>query len=95
MITALRLRLADVHWLYKPRKFLQACDVVKRYADHFVQKALQGTPEEEESEEASDAREFIVELYKELKDSGLVRDQLVNVLLAGRDTTACTMSWVL
>ena len=36
---------------------------------------------------------FVIELYKDLQDFWLVRDQLVNVLIAGRDTTACLMSW--
>ena len=36
-------------------------------------------------------REFIVGLYKELGDTALVRDQLVTVLAAGRDTTACLL----
>ncbi len=38
---------------------------------------------------------FIRDLYDELRDQVLVRDQLVNVLLAGRDTTACLLSWTL
>lgn len=36
---------------------------------------------------------FINHLYAELKDLILVRDQLVNILAAGRDTTACLISW--
>ncbi|KAF8853501.1 cytochrome P450 [Acephala macrosclerotiorum] len=46
-------------------------------------------------EEASQKYPFILDLYNEYQDSVLVRDQLVNVLLAGRDTTACTMSWAI
>ena len=38
---------------------------------------------------------FIRSLFDELKDRKLVRDQLVNVLLAGRDTTAGLLSWTL
>jgi cytochrome P450 len=93
-ISAIRLRLADFHWLYKPKKFRKSCDVVKAYADRFVAQALKSL--ENQGEEAALAQyPFILDLYRDLKYPVLVRDQLVNVLIAGRDTTACLMSWTL
>jgi cytochrome P450 len=94
MISAIRLRLADLHWLYTPRKFTKACDNVKRYATHFVNKAL-SNKDGINSSQSSEGIALILDLYQELKDPLLVRDQLMHVLIAGRDTTACTMSWVL
>lgn len=94
MISALRLRLADFHWLYKPRKFRDACAVVKQYAGHFVAQALRAR-EEIGQEAAYEKYPFILDLYADLKDQVLVRDQLVHVLIAGRDTTACLMSWAM
>jgi cytochrome P450 len=94
LVCALRLRLADFHWLYKPKKFRNACGVVKQFANHFVAKAL-ADAEKNGKEAASTRYPFILDLYEELKEPSLVRDQLVNVLIAGRDTTACLMSWVL
>lgn len=44
---------------------------------------------------ASDRYVFIRNLFDELGDRALVRDQLVNVLLAGRDTTAGTLAYTL
>ena len=38
---------------------------------------------------------FIDALIARTRDPKLIRDQLVNVLLAGRDTTACLLSWTL
>ncbi|CAG8900248.1 unnamed protein product [Penicillium egyptiacum] len=93
-ISAIRLRLADLEWIYKPAKFREACAVVKRYASHFVQLALDDM-EKNGEEAASEKHAFILELYKEMRDPVLVRDQLVHVLIAGRDTTACLMSWAL
>lgn len=93
-ISAIRLRLADLHWLYTPAKFTKACDDVKRYATHFVNKAL-SYKEGVSSSQSSEGIALILDLYRELKDPLLVRDQLIHVLIAGRDTTACTMSWVL
>ena len=93
-VTAIRLRLAEFCWLYTPKKFLESCDVVKHTADHFVQKALQHE-RMHGREEALKCYPFILELMEDLNDPIRVRDQLVNVLLAGRDTTACTLSWTL
>ncbi len=94
MISALRLRLADFHWLYKPKKFRDACAVVKQYADHFVGQALKAR-DKIGQEAAYEKYPFILDLYEHLKDPFLVRDQLVHVLIAGRDTTACLMSWAM
>ncbi|KAE8443610.1 hypothetical protein EG329_001543 [Mollisiaceae sp. DMI_Dod_QoI] len=94
MISALRLRLADFHWLYKPKKFRDACAVVKQYADHFVGQALKAR-DKIGQEAAYEKYPFILDLYEDLKDPFLVRDQLVHVLIAGRDTTACLMSWAM
>lgn len=93
-ICAIRLRLADFCWAYSPSKFKKSCATVKRYANHFVQQALKDM-EENGEEEALKRHLFILDLYKELQDPALVRDQLVNVLIAGRDTTACLLSWTL
>ncbi|PSN66381.1 cytochrome P450 [Corynespora cassiicola Philippines] len=92
LISAIRLRLADFHWLHRSSKYSEACNVVKKYADHFVSQAL-ACRDREGEEAASERYPFILDLYKDLNDTALVRDQLVNVLIAGRDTTACLMSW--
>ena len=93
-VSAIRIRLADFHWLYKTRKFKNACAVVKQYAAHFVSQALKD--KKDNGDEAMKGRHaFILDLYEGLKDPDLVRDQLVHVLIAGRDTTACLMSWTL
>ncbi|KAJ5737456.1 uncharacterized protein N7483_002581 [Penicillium malachiteum] len=39
-VSALRIRLADLQWIWKPTKFRAACAVVKKYATRFVQLAL-------------------------------------------------------
>lgn len=94
LISAMRLRLADWCFLYSPPKYKKACAMVKGYATRYVDHALKDMKENGE-EEASEHHPFILELYQELKDPVLVRDQLMNVLIAGRDTTACLMSWAL
>ena len=95
-ITAYRGRLGDLYWAYTPARFSQACKSIKIYVDGYVQNALKSLDlSKESSQDSSDQFLFIKELQKELRDPILVRDQLVNCLLAGRDTTACLMSWTL
>ena len=94
-ITAYRGRLGDLYWAYTPRRFSKACKAIKSYVDDYVMNARStlGKASEFTEESASQRYAFINDLYDELKDPILVRDQLVSVLLAGRDTTACLMSW--
>lgn len=91
LVTATRVRLGDLYFLYAPRGFFAACKTVKSYTDQFVKDALQ-----QNTTEASHKSTFINDLYSEHhQDTRLVRDQIINVLIAGRDTTAATMSYAL
>ncbi|KAL8860674.1 MAG: hypothetical protein Q9178_003027 [Gyalolechia marmorata] len=94
MISAIRLRLADLEWAYKPKAFRRACEAVKKYAGHFVHEALKQR-DVVGDQPKSESQALILDLYQELQNADLVRDQLVHVLIAGRDTTACLMSWTL
>ncbi|KAL9601248.1 MAG: hypothetical protein Q9219_002653 [cf. Caloplaca sp. 3 TL-2023] len=91
-ISAIRLRLADLEWVYKPKTFREACENIKEYAGHFVNEALRSR-NSIDGQSKSESQALILDLYQELQNPDLVRDQLVHVLIAGRDTTACLMSW--
>lgn len=90
-VSGVRLRLGDFYGLYRPWRFVKACSIVRRYASYFVEKALAKGESGVGDKDGGGGREFIVGLYKELGDTALVRDQLVTVLAAGRDTTACLL----
>ncbi|KAL6716980.1 hypothetical protein ACLMJK_004894 [Lecanora helva] len=92
LISSWRTRLQDLHWVYNPARYRKACKIVKDYADGFVRHALQKRGDKS-NEEVSGHYPFVEDLATELEDSQLIRDQLVNILLAGRDTTACLISW--
>ena len=94
LIRAMRLPLANFYFLYSPPKFKKACKQVKGYATYYINHALKDM-EENGEESATERHLFILDLFKELQDRVLVRDQLMNVLIAGRDTTACLLSWAL
>ena len=92
LVTATRVRLGDLYWLYSPKGFSAACKTVKTYTDQFLRDALQ---QDRDQAKVSDQYTFITDLMNEHQDLQLVRDQVINVLIAGRDTTASTMSYVL
>ncbi|KAM4067330.1 cytochrome p450 [Hirsutella rhossiliensis] len=92
LISAMRMRLADWHWVYNPRKYRKACALINNYATQYVNHALKEMHENGE-EAATKRHPFILDLFRGLQNPKLVRDQLMNVLIAGRDTTACLMSW--
>lgn len=93
-ISAIWLRLAKLAWFYEPPTFRNACKGVREWAKFFSGKALDCL-ERQGEEVAREKYAFIVELWKDMQDRELVRDQLLHVLIAGRDTTACLLSWTL
>ena len=92
LATATRVRLGDLYWLYAPKGFFAACNTVKTYTDQFVKDALR---QDGQKKKASNDYTFITDLHGNYQDLSLVRDQVINVLIAGRDTTASTMSYAL
>jgi cytochrome P450 len=88
----LRVRLADLAPLWNPSKFRKACKGVREWATFFADKAFKYKDEVGE-ETASEKYSFIMDLWKEMRDEGLVRDQLLHILMAGRDSTAALLSW--
>ncbi len=89
---AKRFRIAPWHFFYNPPKFRRACANVHRFVERYIQDRnfqKEGISSEEESSS------FIDQVAKEFASIEDLRDQLLNVLLAGRDTTACCLSWTL
>ncbi|EGW32679.1 cytochrome P450 52A3 [Spathaspora passalidarum NRRL Y-27907] len=73
-------------------EFRRSIKGVHKLAQIFVRKALTMTPEVLE-EKSKDGYTFLYELVKYTKDPKVLQDQLLNILLAGRDTTAGTLSF--
>lgn len=68
--------------------------------DHFVEPYIQealGVPEKELNalSESGEELTFLQHIALFTRDTRLVRDQIIAVLLAGRDTTGATFSWTL
>jgi cytochrome P450 len=88
---AKRFRIAPWHFLYNPPEFRQACSNVHRFVERYIEEL--GVPNDDFLSENSYG--FINQVAKESENKKDLRDQLLNVLLAGRDTTACCLSWTL
>lgn len=79
-----RYRLMQLYWLYNPKSFKDDCRQIHQLVDHFVEQAIEAN----ESGNKSDRYIFSYELAKVTQNRVALRSQLLNILLAGRDTTA-------
>lgn len=76
--------------------FKQCLATMDAFINIYVQQALRLSQKELESKTKSDMDyTFLHELASYTRDPKVLRDQLVAVLLAGRDTTAATLSWAI
>lgn len=73
-------------------EFKKHLKVLNDFVEPFVQRTLQLRPEDLKEKSESDYN-FLHELAQYTRDPRMLRDQLVAVLLAARDTTAAHMSW--
>ncbi|RDL34659.1 uncharacterized protein BP5553_07787 [Venustampulla echinocandica] len=78
-----------------PRKtFFKKLKVLNEFLTPFIDQTLLLSPEELASKTKSDeGYNFLHALAGFTRDRKVLRDQLIAVLLAGRDTTASTLSW--
>lgn len=92
---AMRGRLGNFYWVLGGRKFRYACKFVHEFVENIVNDTLKAKAEQKIAGDEKEGYLFIDALAKETSDVKVIRDQLINVLLAGRDTTACLLSWAL
>ncbi|KAF8538051.1 cytochrome P450 [Trichophaea hybrida] len=76
------------------QKFRKNIKILNAFVEPFVAKTLRLRPEEFKSKNETDYN-FLHALAGFTKDPKVLRDQLVAVLVVGRDTTAGTLSWAL
>jgi cytochrome P450 len=87
---AKRYRLAPVQFLYYPASFRKACRTVHKFVEKYIEERSS-----EKNEELEGTSWFMNQVAEASQNKTDLRDQLLNVLLAGRDTTACSLSWTL
>lgn len=90
-----RGRLGDFYWLMGGKAFRDACRTCHKFVDDSVQKTLQQSEGSSADSTGKKNYVFLDALAQETRDPKVLRDQCLNILLAGRDTTACCLSWAL
>lgn len=98
MSLAKRARLGNLYWVLSPRGFRQSCKRIHEFADYYVNLALTTDLSSLKEKDAPvpqkrDRYIFLQELVAQTRDPTELRSQLLNILLAGRDTTAGLLGW--
>lgn len=93
----MRIRLGPFVWLYRNKNFDRACVRVHNFVDKFVAKALEFRRESLASGKMNEEKQkgkyiFMNELALATDDPIQIRSEILNILLAGRDTTAGLLS---
>lgn len=89
-----RFRLGDFYWVYGGKKFRAACKAVNNFADRLIDHGL--NREKADSASGEKGRYVFLDTVAEaVKTKDALRGQAINILAAGRDTTAGLLSWVL
>ncbi|KAK6216262.1 hypothetical protein LQW54_003651 [Pestalotiopsis sp. IQ-011] len=90
----IRARAGPLQSFVPLKSFRSGLKVINELCETYIERALRLTPEELATRTKSDeGYTFLHELALFTRDRKVIRDQLVAVLLAGRDTTASTLSW--
>lgn len=94
-----RIRMQSLYWLMDSKAFRRACTMCHRFIDHYVAIALD--PQRlaaEKTARATDGSKEKYVLLDKLAESTQnpieLRDQLLQLLTAGRDTTATSLAFV-
>jgi cytochrome P450 len=88
---AARSRAQGLYWVINPKEFREANRRVHEVVDHYVNVALEAKRNPERKQ--GDGRYIFLEaLAAETDDPKMLRDNMLNILLAGRDTTASLLS---
>ena len=95
-----RLALGRWHWLVSSSAFSRHCKKVHQYADYFVRGKLRHgqkwSATKKVPQDSATKGKFVLldELAKHTNNALEIRNETLNVLSAGRDTTASLLSWI-
>lgn len=99
-----RSRATSLYWLINPRKFKESNRMVHEVVDYYVDLAIQqynkqNQNQNQDPEKGQKGKEkekeryiFLQALVADTQNRKTLRDNLLNILLAGRDTTASLLS---
>ncbi|KAE8378259.1 cytochrome P450 [Aspergillus bertholletiae] len=87
-----RSRLLGFHWLINPTAFRDATRTVHDVVDQYVRRAIDLRKRGSQGGKETERYIFLEALVAETQDPKILRDNLLNILLAGRDTTSSLLS---
>ena len=93
---ALRVAFGKWYWLFRSKDFDRNCKVVHDYVDRFVHLELSRrmNPQAEQTQSAKGNFVLLEELSKITQDPLVLRGEVLNLIVAGRGTTAALLGWV-
>lgn len=94
---AKRFRYGNQYWFHNPKEFKDNNKIVNDFISHYVDLGLRNASNPEKKSEEGEGKEkyvFLDALTQQTRDPVEIRAQLLNILLAGRDTTASLLSWL-
>lgn len=84
-VVAKRFRLPDLYWMIGGSEFRRACSDVHDFADRLIDRNVFRGDEK--------SNVFLDEVAESTADRVALRGQILSLLVAGRDTTACFLTW--
>ncbi|RDW85084.1 hypothetical protein BP6252_02674 [Coleophoma cylindrospora] len=89
-------RAGPMNWAVPRKTFHKGIKDINDFVNPYIEEALKLTPEELSTKTKSEeGYTFLHAIASFTRDRKVLRDQLVTVLLAGRDTTASSLSWTI
>lgn len=87
-----RMRSFDLRWLGDHQQYSQAWDDLTQITDHMLDQNIEASKADRNS---SSRHDFLRAIARDTGDRPALRGQVLNLLAAGRDTTASLLSWTM
>lgn len=84
-----------LYWTQNSKEFKSHRTRAEKFLEIFVNEALEATSSDSEKKTENSSYIFAHEIARDTRDPIEIRSQIFNVLIAGRDTTASTMSFMI
>ena len=91
---ARRTAFGKWYWLFQSRDFSRSCKEVHGYVDWFVQLELSRKAKSQADQSAGPNFVLLAELSKITQDPLVLRNETLNLIPAGRNTTASLLGWL-
>lgn len=89
----IRARMLGFYWLINSKKFRDAIKSCHQFIDHFVDLALHPEKNQKKTDTGKKRYIFLDAITEDNRNPKHLRDQLLNILVAGRDTTASSLGF--